>query len=242
MLGHRASLSIPTCLLSLSYIIFTFPLFFYTLVYIFFNFVLVWCGRTLPDYTCVCSVDSSSSCRCFLGFFTFFSLAICWSFALVFFWGECRIYLENCWLVSFAVGQQLEQNKNRLEEQQKVHADSLAFEMAQLFPTRRVTLLWQFSVVLFKSVRVYIFLWETRRDLAGDRYSIISLSLSHTARHMKPMCPAIDTIVTVCPMPLFLDVLYTHKLFLMYLTFIDSIAIRWPMTIWNRRRPKGGEG
>lgn len=180
------------------------------------------------------------------GVFWGFLLFSLWRFVgvllLSFFGGECRIYLENCWLVSFAVGQQLEQNKNRLEEQQKVHADSLAFEMAQLFPTRRVTLLWQFSVVLFKSVRVYIFLWETRRDLAGDRYSIISLSLSHTARHMKPMCPAIDTIVTVCPMPLFLDVLYTHKLFLMYLTFIDSIAIRWPMTIWNRRRPKGGEG
>jgi hypothetical protein len=166
MLGHRASLSIPTCLLSLSYIIFIFPPFFYTLVYIFFNFVLVWCGRTLPDYTCVCSVDSSSSCRCFLGFFFLFGDLL--ELLLSFFGGSVgytlRIVSNVFWLVSFAVGQQLEPNKYGREEQQKVHADSLALKMAQLFPTRRVTLLWQFSVVLFKSVRVYIFMGDPSRS------------------------------------------------------------------------------
>ncbi len=179
MLGHRASLSIPTCLLSLSYIIFIFPPFFYTLVYIFFNFVLVWCGRTLPDYTCVCSVDSSSSCRCFLGFFFLFGDLL--ELLLSFFGGSVgytlRIVSNVFWLVSFAVGQQLEPNKNGREEQQKVHADSLALKMARYF--RRDGLLsYGNSLWCCSSLLGCIFLWETRRDLAGDNYSIISFSLS----------------------------------------------------------------
>jgi putative Ca2+/H+ antiporter (TMEM165/GDT1 family) len=115
----------------------------------------------------------------FWGFF--FSLAICWSCSCLFFGGSVgytlRIVSNVFWLVSFAVGQQLEPNKNGREEQQKVHADSLALKMARYF--RRDGLLsYGNSLWCCSSLLGCIFLWETRRDLAGDNYSIISFSLS----------------------------------------------------------------
>ena len=163
VLGHRASLSNCRLLFSLHarYYIFSHHPRHYTLVS--FNFVLVWCGRMLPD--CARLVDSSSSCRCFV-LFPSFSVAIlpfgAFVFCFVFFWSDTLRIVKNVLPARFLLASNWNNNNGQNRRSRRLGMKWRSFGGGR-WDTHE-----QFSVVaLWKPVRYIVDFYGTP-DLARD--------------------------------------------------------------------------